>query len=284
MRENIVYADASMIPALTELWMEAFGDEREYVEFYFSHRFTEENMMVYLMDHHPVSMISLLPAYLHKKGARQKARYVYAVATKEEYRGRGYARDLILTAKKRLGEPLVLEPAEDWLMEYYRKMGFREAFYVREYDLLESRNVIQAAELELPAREKKQQYWLLTITPSEYAALRNRKFAGSGYVEWEEEAICYALLENELEGGYAYKVFHDGREDLLLYRIENTDMQILETTLADEDIFGVLEKLRLSPDAVWVRRPADHGGKRRVLGMLLDNGLVEDGYLNLTLE
>lgn len=300
--EHIVYADDSMIPDLIRLWMEAFGDEREYVEFYFANRFTGKNLLVYRKEGKAVSMISLLPVLLHDNGKKIPARYVYAVATQKSCRGRGYARELILRAKQILQEPLLLEPAGEKLAEYYRKMGFCDAFSVREYDLLKESESPQAAHeisdlaaaeiyaershiLQLPQR-----YWLLTITPSEYCEIRNAHFAGDGYVEWDKEAITYALLENEFSGGFAYKVFHDEREDILMYCMEGEKLKIIETTLSDEDILGVVEKLRIHPGEIMVRRPArNYSGitkrvSQRMFGMLLWEEQIKEGYLNLTLE
>ena len=309
---NIVYADTSMIPELTELWMEAFGDDRAYVEFYFANRFTGDNLLVRLKEGRPVSMISLLPVLLHKGGEKIPARYVYAVATLPDERCRGYARELILWAKEQLQVPLLLEPAGEELAEYYRRMGFTDACFVREYDIREERKGqsgtqgnadLAAAEISFgPAVVRQpQQYWLLTITPSEYAGLRNAAFAGEGYVEWDREAVAYALLENEFQGGYAYKVYHDGREDILMYRMEEGKMEIIETTLTDEEILDVVEKLKIQPKEIRVRRPLPHQkhskgtedvrdvckmspGKQRVLGMLLWEEEISEGYLNLTLE
>lgn len=300
--EHIVYADDSMIPDLIRLWMEAFGDEREYVEFYFANRFTKNNLLVYLEDGKAVSMISLLPVLLHDGGKKIPARYVYAVATKKSSRGRGYAKELILRAKRLLQEPLLLEPAGERLAEYYRKMGFCDAFSVREYNLLKESETLQAvhensnlvaAEIHVERPhilQQTQRYWLLTITPSEYSEIRNAHFAGDGYVEWDKEAIAYALLENEFSGGFAYKVFHDEQEDIFMYCMEGEKLKITETTLSDEDILGVVEKLRIRPKEILVRRPARNCSgitkrvSQRMFGMLLWEEQIKEGYLNLTLE
>ncbi len=291
MNEKICYADCKMQPELIRLWQEAFGDEKEYIEFYFRNRFTENMLLVYLEDNHPVSMLSLLPVRLHCGTKRVPARYVYAVATAKAYRGRGYAKRLIETAKELTKEPLLLKPGDDSLMEYYRKIGFHEAFCMCEYNLeipeqsdRESMNGTKSDETEL-WKKKEQRYWLLTITPKEYRNLRNQHFAGDGYVEWDEEAISYALMENEWQEGYAYKVFHDDKEDILLYRMEEDCMKIMETTLSDADICGVLEKLRMHPKRVHIRRPMKEGtGEKRSFGMLWSDCMIKDGYLNLTLE
>lgn len=323
--ENIIYATRQMIPELTQIWIESFGDDREYVNFYFANRFCENDMLVYLLDGKPVSMISMLPAYLcvntqpdraglHLLEKRRPIRYIYAVATLPACRGRGYAKELILEAYRLLQLPLVLEPATKQLFDYYHRMGFQGAFSVAEQmiDLQKEKDEIEKAEQMqqtveagvtmraaefLPMQdESAQRYWLLTVTPREYKKIRDEKLAGAGYVEWDEKAIAYALLENDYCGGFTYKVFHDEIEDILMYRMEENHMRIIETTLSDEDIRGVLAKLRISPDSVLVRRPVTkdkssmeygdglHGGGSRAFGMILGENDVRDGYLNLTLE
>lgn len=352
--ESITYATRQMIPELTKLWIEAFGDDREYVGFYFANRFCEKDMLVYLLDGKPISMISMLPAYLHVNTQPKRAglhllekrrpiRYIYAVATLMEYRGRGYAKRLIQEAYRLLQIPLVLEPATKPLFDYYQRMGFQEAFSVAEQliDLQKEKDEIEKVEqmqqtveagvtmraaeflpisdsapanqilpnhalADCVAQDKpgmtisltgaSQRYWLLTVTSREYKRIRDEKLSGAGYVEWDEKAIAYALLENDYCGGFAYKVFHDEMEDILMYRMEENYMRIIETTLSDEDIRGVLAKLRISPDSVWVRRPvtkdksdakdtiATCDSGNRSFGMILGESDVKDGYLNLTLE
>lgn len=347
--EQITYATRQMIPQLTQIWIEAFGDEKEYVDFYFTNRFCETDMLVYLLDGEPVSMISMLPAYLRVStdsenvkvtGMRRSIRYIYAVATLIAYRGRGYARKLIEEAYRILQVPLVLEPATEQLFQYYQHMGFRSAFSVSEYcistreDMSANPNVtMRAAEfmqtlddisdiqtdetLHNPSGSKltlsgtaiqgeagmtisltgaSQRYWLLTVTPREYKKIRDEKLAVAGYAEWDENAIAYALLENDYCGGFAYKVFHDNIEDILMYRMDGNRMRIIETTLSDADILGVLAKLRMTPDTIVVRRPVmdDHNSLKnmsgtldsdsRVFGMILGEPDIQKGYLNLTLE
>lgn len=323
--ESITYATRQMIPQLTQIWIEAFGDEKEYVDFYFTNRFCENDMLVFLLDGKPVSMISMLPAYLRVNkqsnnvkvtGMRRPIRYIYAVATRIAYRGRGYARELIEEAYRILQVPLVLEPATDQLFNYYQHMGFRSAFSISEYSIpmykhqsAESDVTMRAAEFEPTIAETvhdvpgmtisltgaSQRYWLLTVTPREYKKIRDEKLAACEYTEWDENAIAYALLENDYCGGFAYKVFHDNIEDILMYRMEENRMRIIETTLSDEDIRGVLKKLRIEPDTIFVRRPVSLEspyvnnndtirGNSRVFGMILGEPDIQNGYLNLTLE
>jgi len=275
-KEQIAYAKKEMIPEMIDLWIEAFGDTREYVEFYFENRFLEENTMVYLIEGHPVSMISLLPAAMWLSEQKQSpVRYVYAVATLKKYRGRGYAQKLIETAKEWYHVPLILEPVSQELSQYYEKMGFEEFFYIAE------------ADLKTEGIKQSQKHLLMTITPEEYKQIRDKKFGMAGYIEWNEAAVRYALLENDFCGGSAYKIVHDGKEDLFMYRVEENKMNIIETTLSDQDVYGVLEALKIVPEQIIIKRPSQNNEKDKTYGMLyLDEKehSMESGYLNLTLD
>lgn len=274
--ERIGYADTKMIPQLTRLWMTAFGDAQEYVDFYFENRHENKNILVYLIGEKPVSMISMLPAVLHANGKKQPIRYIYAVATEPAHRNKGYARALIEEGIRLLEEPFVLEPATKKLTRYYKKIGFHAAFYVSEEKILLP--FMQIAEIK-----QKQQYRLLTVTPEEYKHIRDKKLGAEGYVEWSQEAISYVLRENDFCGGYAYKVFHDKQEDILLYRFKEEVMCVIETTLKDADILGVIQKLQITSDTILVRRPVTTGKSKSALGMILGEE-IKTGYLNLTLE
>jgi len=95
---------------------------------------------------------------------------------------------------------------------------------------------------EAKGEEKGQQeYWLLTVTPDEYVQLRDAYFMGNGYIRWDRDAIAYVLLENDYADGYAYKVQHHGREELLLFREEENAIEVLETTLSEQDLLAVLK-------------------------------------------
>lgn len=279
--------DASMTEELKRIWQICFGDDQNYIELYFAHRFRREEMLVYVVDGRPVSMLSLLPAQLYRGGAIQPMRYVYAVATLPEYRGRGFARILLEEGRRQTGEPLALVPALEELWDYYGRLGFVPAFSLAEYSITQEE--IAACESE----QNGQEYWLLTVTPGEYRRIREAAFAADGYVSWSEEAIAYALRENDFAGGYAYKVQHHNREDILLMRQEEDTLYVLETTLPPADVTAVMKRLRVScpvlvrEAAGRIQEEAAADGKARVVrnyGMLYGGPKICGGYLNLTLE
>lgn len=97
---EIRFATKEMIPQIKEIWHRCFGDEEDYMEFYFTHRFTEENMLVCMEDKKPVAMTTFLKAYLVTGKGEIPVHYAYAVATLPEYRDRGYAKMLLEKGKQ----------------------------------------------------------------------------------------------------------------------------------------------------------------------------------------
>lgn len=289
---EIRFATKEMIPQIKEIWHRCFGDEEDYMEFYFTHRFTEENMLVCMEDKKPVAMTTFLKAYLVTGEGEIPVHYAYAVATLPEYRDRGYAKMLLEKGKQHFQTPIVLEPANESLIYYYEKLGFCMVFCVAE------RTILPDEIAEAKGEEKGQQeYWLLTVTPDEYVQLRDAYFMGNGYIRWDKDAITYALLENDYADGYAYKVQHHGREDLLLFREEENAIEVLETTLSEQDLLAVLKRLRIKVP-VRVRKSLtavereervgndkkEQGYQKEDFGMITGCDEAENGYLNLTLE
>ena len=67
-----------------------------------------------------VSMCFALPCLIDGR----KAKYIFAVTTPQEFRGKGYAKELINRIKKQDDSILILRPVNDGLIEFYKNMGF----------------------------------------------------------------------------------------------------------------------------------------------------------------
>ncbi len=77
------------------------------------------------------------------------------------------------------------------------------------------------------------------VTPEEYKEIRDVLIHGEGYVSWDEEAIQYALAENDFCGGTAKKI----GENIILYKPEKDALRIIETTLEGEAMQEQIQKL-----------------------------------------
>ena len=126
------------LPHLTKLWCRCFGDtEHDVSEFWKIF----DNITVFIArDKSPVSMMCALPVtYFDECGQAQRASYLYAVCTHEDYRGKGLCRNLTAFAEKTLAKQgsqfACLVPASEKLFDFYQKLGYQTAFYHEKYTI-----------------------------------------------------------------------------------------------------------------------------------------------------
>lgn len=275
---NIVFADPEKNRGeIQEIWQSCFGDEEEYIDFYIKNRMTEETMLLYYLEGKAVSMASFLPAACRRGEENVPSRYVYAVATLPEYRGNGYGAKLLEFAKEHYSEPLLLFPAEEGLISYYEKLGFRRAF---------EKNAAQTGDiqaLELSGGEEEDSYDLSEqITPAEYVKIRQEHFMQEGLVCWDEAAVAYAMEENAYCGGKTLLVFGEKNlkeKFILMYRLEGDCLVVEETTLSGRQLSVLLPRLLEETGAVRYEVKETPG----MLWLPEGQAFGEQGYLSLTL-
>ncbi len=277
-RSEVVFADPTddkTLRQVCELWRRCF-DDGDFSEFYMKRRAEAKNMLLIYRDGRPVSMASFLPAvYVTERGAIP-VRYTYAVATLPEYRRQGLAEKILMCAVRLWDAPLVLSPADEGLYRYYEKMGFVRCF--------RGENV--GARL-VPAGNCRWNFCLEKAEAGEYAALRNAYFSAhrNAYLAWDEEAVAFAFEINEREGGKNRILVSESaaeKKELLMYNVQGKELVIVETTLNDEMLSGLLPELFAETGTKRVRYDIPGGMlllPERLKGFELPGG----GYLNLTL-
>lgn len=111
------------------LWMEVFGDEREEVDRFLAEYSDEHNMLLHREQGCVVSMLHIVDMATDYGPTA----YLYAIATASEWRGRGFASELIgqaiSLARERGYRAVMLIPSEESLVEYYEQFGFAAPCY-----------------------------------------------------------------------------------------------------------------------------------------------------------
>ena len=105
------------------IYEQAFGDEdKDFENLLFEKCF--KYVKTAECDGKVCSMLFELPCVFKTEDKNFEAVYIYAAATKQEFRGRGYMSELIgeITGKK--DKAVFLRPANDGLISYYEKLGF----------------------------------------------------------------------------------------------------------------------------------------------------------------
>ena len=113
-----------MIRDLRKLWKEAFGDTDEYLDVFFGTAFAPHRCRCIIADDRVAAALYVLDCSLEG----EKIAYIYAVATAEEYRGRGLCRVLMSDTEAYLKEKdyagMILVPGSLELSRMYEKMGY----------------------------------------------------------------------------------------------------------------------------------------------------------------
>lgn len=279
-QSHVVYANETDKEQIAAIWKQCFFDSDEYIQMYWNQRFNEDNMLVIYEDKKPVSMASFLPVRIVINGEFVDARYVYAVGTLPEYRGNGYAKEILMFGAKIYMEPLILQPADEKMVMYYSRLGFEPKFVASPCWRYEGSKDWEKEKISLLSEGSYGGWDFKSITAIEYKCIRDRFFEAEGYVEWDETGIQYAIDENAFCGGQTWKVICGERVEILMYRIEEKELYIVETTMEEEKIREFLPEI-MKNMGVTKAYAANTGGM-----IWLPKGITwegEDGYLNLTL-
>ena len=116
--------------ACIELYKEAFGDEGQFMIDLFESNFN--NCRYIIKDTQVAAMLFLLPCVLVTNGERISAYYLYAAATAEKHRKQGIMTRLLEEMLKEVSAPIFLKPANEKLIAFYEKRGFKTIDATRE--------------------------------------------------------------------------------------------------------------------------------------------------------
>lgn len=115
---------AAEIPALRALWKEAFGDSDAYLDQFFSAVFSPRRCRVMAEDGEILSVLYLLECSCEGLSMA----YIYAVATRQDCRGRGLCNTLMARTQEDLQVQgiagTILVPGTRELVRFYAKMGY----------------------------------------------------------------------------------------------------------------------------------------------------------------
>lgn len=117
---------------LIDLWRISFDDSEAFINLFFDRVYKEDNVLTIERDGKIVSALHMLPYTMTFYGKEISVSYIYGACTLPSERGQGLMQQLIKEAfivmKNRDVAVTVIVPADPWLFDYYRDLGFTEAF------------------------------------------------------------------------------------------------------------------------------------------------------------
>jgi len=184
---NINNPQISDIPALRELWREAFNDTDEYLDSFFAKAFHPSRCRCICDNNTIVAALYWFDCTYENSIIA----YIYAVATAKSHRGMGLCRRLMddthqhLTALGYSGALLV--PGSQKLFDMYAKLGYVNSSSIREF----------------LCRAKPQELSIFEITKNEYAKLR-KSLLPSGSVLQEKENLDFLETQVNFYMGHGF--------------------------------------------------------------------------------
>lgn len=155
------------IPALRQLWQEAFGDSEEFLDGFFAAADPLRHCRCVFADTEPVAVLYWFDCMWQEK----RLAYLYAVATKKALRGQGLCRTLMEDThayfKNQGYYGTILVPGSENLRAMYASMGYQTATRIRNISC-------EPGNRETAMRK---------IQSAEYARLRRQMLPAGGVVQ-----------------------------------------------------------------------------------------------------
>ncbi len=113
------------IPALRQIWKQAFGDTDAFLDDFFETGFAYDRCWCVFQDQEPVAAV-----YLFDCGWQgEKVAYLYALAVEKNHQKQGLSRLLLADVHTKLRQTgyigAIMEPATESLCQYYERLGYR---------------------------------------------------------------------------------------------------------------------------------------------------------------
>jgi len=117
---------------LMRMWKLCFSDTDRFIRFYFDRIYTNEKTLVYVENNQPVASLQMIPYRIKTGDSFSWGGYISGAMTHPDYRKRGYMEQLLTASFETMREKgytyTFLIPQEDYLVDYYRKFGYENAF------------------------------------------------------------------------------------------------------------------------------------------------------------
>lgn len=279
-----------------EIWKLCFGDSDIYIDFYYAHRYKEDETALLLHDGQISAMLTMIPVRMVTSDNRNfQSAMLYAIATHPNYRNRGFASQLMNFSEKYLTanniDFSILVPAEKHLFDFYRKKGYQEGFYIREA-------LFTGAMLDSLSICKTYRCTISSSIPKEYNDRRNKQLSGRLHLAYADEEIAYQKKLSQQSGADIYAIdIEEIQGCAVIERISPDKLLIKEILLPEELIAMVIKQIALLLPAreYILRTPAylgqSLGGSIRPFGMIREQREMDIeirqkdlGYLGLAFD
>ena len=231
-----------------EIWRITFGDSDDFIALYSRTTFDPRrtHLLTALDQSRALSHVQYLPYLMRYRNQWWRAGYISGAATESDQRGKGLVQHLMRAGHQQMWREgclcAFLIPAEEWLYQFYRKMGYTTLYGKRITPTL------QGTPKELSAAEVWQQYlhWQATLAMCHPTVTHS-------YLQWRTLLASLALEDGGIGtiGGTTYYYYKDaeGKTQSVL-EIPPAE-EAVDTTFDETAPFGMLRPLRITQLLTW---------------------------------
>lgn len=205
---HISTATSADLTRIQQLWVDIFGDSRQFAEFATNICSPDEIYLVKENDDIAAMVVAGIDLFAHGK----KGFYIYGLATVPQYRNKGYAKQLVKYVEDKKfsqGYQFVLtQPAEESLFGFYRDMGYSNTTYLRKAVIDIKRNLWATADFD-------------TVTASRFKEVRTKysedeivHLSADGYAKFTE--YVYTEGGSTAEGKNAYCLYFEDKDKIIV--------------------------------------------------------------------
>ncbi|MGI6066379.1 MAG: GNAT family N-acetyltransferase [Bacillota bacterium] len=225
-----------------EIWKLCFGDSDSFIDFFFEHKYKEDETVLLLHDGEVNARLTMLPVQI--VAARRHSfntAMLYGIATHPDYQGRGLATRMMSFTHQYLKEKnnafSVLVPAEKHLFDFYRKQGYEEGFYIREA-------LLTRAKIERLPTDKNVRCIIKGTAPKDYNQIRNKLLSGKLYIAYRDKEISYQKKISQQSGADIFLIeIENARGCAAIERISPGKVVIKEILISDDVLFEALKQI-----------------------------------------
>lgn len=125
---------------IISLWKTCFQDTEEFIQFYFNRKYEDENALLYTENGIPKAASLMLPYLMTWQNTIVSTSYISGACTHPQARKQGLMTRLLQEGFKEMYRRGIafstLIPAEDWLYDFYARLGYAPVFhqYIAQYE------------------------------------------------------------------------------------------------------------------------------------------------------
>lgn len=278
----IRFAQPQDMPEIISLWNQCFPDEGGFNPYFFNNLFKLEHTLLLLEDDKLCAMTQMLPYWLRTPVCAEEITYIYGACTAPEMRKRGYMAQLLqhsFTLDHKAGRiASILIPQEKWLFDFYRKFGYRSAFFVDEEQYImpeKATHTSAALQVLTPADiPKLVRCYEARTCDIPYTILRDTN-------QWKQQLEMFAALG---VGAYALKGSSEIRAYAFVWKTDEGlwAQEMIADSLKNEQALCAALCCHMNTNSLRITK----SGLSRALGCAKfhDSRPVLQGYINLMLN